>query len=302
MPYVNLILRCPAAHAEALSDALGKAGARAVSLVDAAAGTPSEQAIFGEPGMPQEALWEQCEITALVDDNLDAAALVQAAARTLGLATTPAWRAEPVADADWVRLTQSQFAPIAISPRLWIVPTWHQAPDATAINIRLDPGVAFGTGSHPTTRLCLQWLDTHLMPGETVIDYGCGSGILAIAAMKLGAAAATGIDIDPQAVAAARDNARANGVAIHFAGTEERVAAPADLLVANILANPLRALAPLLAGLVRPEGRLVLAGILSEQRAEMIAHYATWFDLSAWAHDEGWVCLAGPRRHAGAAA
>ena len=206
-----------------------------------------------------------------------------------------------------MRLTQSQFEPIPISPRLWIVPTWHTPSDPGAINIVLDPGLAFGTGSHPTTRLCLRWLDDHLQGGENVLDYGCGSGILAIAAIKLGAASATGVDVDSQAVQASRDNAIANRVTdIQFflpnACPElcRRDALPGsfDLVVANILTNPLRMLAPLLANATRQGGHIVLSGILEEQAQEVMKIYQQWFDLNAPIFEEGWTCLSGCKRPA----
>jgi ribosomal protein L11 methyltransferase len=192
-----------------------------------------------------------------------------------------------------VRLTQSQFKPIRISSRLWIVPSWEQVPDANAINIRLDPGAAFGTGSHATTRLCLAWLEANLRGGETVLDYGCGSGILAIAALRLGAARATGVDIDPQAVLAARANAMQNRVSadFHAPGDEPRPAS--DVVLANILAGPLIALAPLLAAATRPAGRIVLSGVLEAQAEEVIAAYSAWYAMSAPVLDEGWALLAG---------
>ena len=212
----ELSLMCPEEKVEALSDALNELGALSVSIDDAAAGTEGEQPIFGEPGMPEEALWHTCAVSALFPTNSDPAAIAAAAARAAGLAKPPVHQIETVEEADWVRLTQAQFEPIRISAGLWIVPTWHAAPDPHAINIRLDPGVAFGTGSHPTTRLCLMWLEENIHRGESVLDYGCGSGILTIAASKLGAGNVSGIDIDPQALEAARYNARQNGVSAEF--------------------------------------------------------------------------------------
>jgi ribosomal protein L11 methyltransferase len=199
-----------------------------------------------------------------------------------------------------VQNNREQFQPIRISDRIWIVPTWHSAPQPEAINISLDPGAAFGTGSHPTTRLCLQWLEANLVPAahSSVLDYGCGSGILAIASMKLGAANAIGVDIDRQAVDAARYNARQNAVAIEISATDNVLHAIADITVANILANPLKVLAPLLAAHTRPRGSLVLAGILDHQAEEIIAIYLPWFELAVWKCDEGWSCIAGLRRNA----
>ena len=195
-----------------------------------------------------------------------------------------------------MRLTQAQFDPIRISSRLWIVPTWHTPTDPTAINIALDPGLAFGTGSHPTTRLCLRWLDTHIKGGETVLDYGCGSGILAIAAMKLGAGSAIGVDVDAQAVLASHDNAEANQVRADFYLPDGVALAQYDVVVANILTNPLRALAPLLAGATRSGGRIVLSGILAEQAGDVMRIYAQWFDLDPAVLEDGWCCLSGVKK------
>jgi ribosomal protein L11 methyltransferase len=201
-----------------------------------------------------------------------------------------------VADLDWVQHNRDQFQPIEISPRIWIVPTWHSAPVADAINIALDPGAAFGTGSHPTTRLCLQWIEQHVSPSTTsFLDYGTGSGVLAIAAMKLGAQKAVGTDIDPQAVEAARFNAAQNDVSIEFFASDVGLDFVADITVANILANPLKVLAPLLASHTRSGGRLALAGILDEQADDIVAIYAPYFAMRPWRSEQGWVCIAGTR-------
>ena len=228
----------------------------------------------------------------------DAAAALAAAARAAHLALPP-YATRAVAEQDWVRATQAQFAPIPIAGKLWVVPSWCTPPDPGAINLILDPGLAFGTGSHPTTRLCLAWLATCLGRGERVLDYGCGSGILAIAAAKLGAGEVVGVDVDPQAMVASRANAAANGVAATFTTPDELAAlAPPrfDVLVANILANPLVLLAPALAMRVRAGGRIVLSGILAPQAGAVAAAYAPWFIISAWDGDDGWVALAGVRR------
>jgi ribosomal protein L11 methyltransferase len=223
--------------------------------------------------------------------------MLTAAARTIGLHDTPSHRIEVLADNDWVRLKQSQLDPITISPRLWIVTTWHKTSLTSAINIALDPGLAFGTGSHPTTRLCLRWLDANLQGGESVLDYGCGSGILAIAAMKLGAAHAIGIDIDPQAVIASRDNAVANNVNhVEFFLPNKAPHRTYDLVVANILTNPLRMLAPLLANAAQPGGLIVLSGILEEQAQDVMDIYSQWFDMNQPVFEDGWSCLSGRKR------
>jgi ribosomal protein L11 methyltransferase len=305
MPWLSLVVDSDAEHAEALSEALLELGALSVDLLDADADTPDEQAIFGEPGEPPPGVWQHNRVSALFDSDRDVAAILHQAAADSGLEQIPEYRIATLADNDWVRMTQSQFAPIPISPRLWIVPTWHAPSDPNAINIVLDPGLAFGTGSHPTTRLCLRWLDRNLRGGESVLDYGCGSGILAIAALKLGAAHATGVDVDSQAVIASRHNAEANrvGNAEFYLPDEGPDLSPGgqlqsgfDLVIANILTNPLRMLAPLLANAAKPGGQIVLSGILEQQAQEVMNIYQQWFDLDAPMFDEGWSCLSGRRR------
>lgn len=297
MPWLTLTVDTDAQHAEALSEALLELGALSVDLLDADADTPDEQAIFGEPGEPPPGVWQHNRVSALFDDDRDAVAILHEAAIRIGLKEIPEYRIETLADNDWVRLTQSQFDPIPISSRLWIVPTWHTPSNPDAINIVLDPGLAFGTGSHPTTRLCLRWLDNNIKGGESVLDYGCGSGILAIAALKLGAARAVGIDVDSQAVIASRDNAVANRVGnVQFCLPDEAPQDACDLVVANILTNPLRLLAPLLAKATRQGGQIVLSGILEEQAQEIMNIYRQWFNLDAPVFEEGWSCLSGTKR------
>lgn len=296
MGWIALTLRVPGSRAEALSDALLELGALSASVEDARAGSPDEQAIYGEPGEPAAQSWDDSVVSALLEGDADAEALLRAASEAAGLRELPAFRVEPVPEQDWVRLTQAQFEPIQVSPRLWVVPTWHQPPDPAAVNLSIDPGVAFGTGSHPTTRLCLAWLDAHIRGGETVLDYGCGSGILAVAALRLGAARAVGVDIDPQAPAAARHNAEVNGVAGRFTVEAGVADGSADVVVANILANPLRLLAPVLARAARPGGALVLSGILEEQAADVAQAYEPWCTMTISGSLDGWVCLAGTKR------
>ncbi|GLS04501.1 ribosomal protein L11 methyltransferase [Chitiniphilus shinanonensis] len=295
MPWTELRITTDSKHAEALSDALFDLGALSVSIEDAAAGTAEEKPIFGEPGEPVDQMWDRSVVVAHLGDDMDPALTVTAAANAAGIAV-PVFETVTVEEQDWVRLTQSQFEPIPISERLWITPTWHDAPDPQAINIALDPGLAFGTGSHPTTRLCLQWLDRNIQPGETVLDYGCGSGILAIAARKVGAGATHGVDIDPQAMIASRQNAEQNGVEIAFFLPDAAPQGEYDVVVANILTNPLKALAPMLASRVRAGGRIALSGILAEQADEVRALYGAWFDFAPAATEDGWVCLSGRKR------
>jgi ribosomal protein L11 methyltransferase len=293
MPWQSVRILVDSKQAEPLSDALIEAGALSVSLEDADAGTLDETPLFGEPEYPTAELWPHSIASVLLDEHADVAQMLAAAAKQADIPVPTEYSIETVAEQDWVRLTQSQFDPIPISPRLWIVPTWHDAPDSSAINLKLDPGLAFGTGSHPTTRLCLRWLDARLQGGETLLDYGCGSGILAIAAVKLGAARVDGVDIDAQAVTASHDNAELNAVDARFCLPAELAPAQYDIVVANILTNPLKGMAPLLAGRVRPGGQLVLSGILAEQADEVMAVYRTWFVFEPPATDEGWVRLTG---------
>src|SRR5512135_2582743 len=216
MSWLTLTVDADAAGAESLSDSLLELGALSVDVHDAHAGTIGEKPVFGEPDEPPPSLWAHNRITALFSPDAPVEEILHQAVNAAGLPATPKYRIATLADNDWVRLTQSQFEPIRISQRLWIVPTWHTPSDPAAINIVLDPGLAFGTGSHPTTQLCLRWLDANLQGGESVLDYGCGSGILTIAALKLGAASAIGVDLDVQAIRASRDNAAANQVAAQF--------------------------------------------------------------------------------------
>jgi len=295
MSWLSLTVNADAAYAESLSEALLELGALSVDMHDADADTPQENAIFGEPGEPSASLWLHNSVTALFSADADVTAILLQASKVAGLPHSPPHQISTLQDNDWVRLTQSQFDPIRISQRLWIVPTWHTPVDDQAINIVLDPGLAFGTGSHPTTRLCLRWLDENIQGGESVLDYGCGSGILAIAAMKLGAGHAFGIDVDAQAVQSSSDNAAANKVIAIFP-LPEGTPAPADIVVANILTNPLKMLAPLLASATRQRGRIVLSGVLSEQAEDVMQIYAQWFDLAPAVIEDGWACLSGIKK------
>lgn len=302
MALVSLVLELGADEANRLSDVLLGAGALSISLEDPLAGTPYEVPLYDEPQWDEHnepTGWTRLRLRVLVDENRlpgdgGACALLASAALAAGI-PAPGYSVEPVDDQDWVRKTQSQFEPIRITGRLWIVPSWHAAPDPDAINIALDPGIAFGTGSHPTTKLCLRWLESTVRGGETVLDYGCGSGILGIAASRLGAGRIVGVDIDPAAVTSARENARRNNVEAEFFGVGTALGVGADLLVANILANPLKVLAPLLAQYTRCGGGIALSGVLIAQAEEVIAAYSPWFTFEPGAEDEGWVCLSGRR-------
>lgn len=291
--WVSVTIETDAAHAEALSDALMAAGAISASVEDAQAGTDLETPQFGEPGSPTTPLWEISRVIALFEPAADLRQRIAIALGEARLAIPADMAFEEVAEQDWVRLTQSQFDPIRISDRLWIVPSWHVAPDPNAINLELDPGLAFGTGSHPTTRLCLEWLEVNVDPGMSVLDYGCGSGILGIAALKLGAGDVLGVDIDPSALIAAADNAERNGVAMRLQPSSAPLEETFDCVVANILTNPLMLLAPLLSARLKPGGRLALSGVLETQAGQVIEAYAPYLALRVGATHEGWVRLEG---------
>jgi ribosomal protein L11 methyltransferase len=293
MAWLSLSIQTDCLHAEALADALLEEGALAASIEDADAGTADEMPQFGEPGSITRPGWERSRVVALLKLETDSARLVRVCATRAGLEETPTFSQEEIAEQDWVQLTQAQFEPIRVSGRLWIVPSWHDAPDPEAIVLVLDPGMAFGTGSHPTTRLCLEWLEGCVTPASSLLDYGCGSGILAIAAARLGASDVLGVDIDPQAVLASISNAERNKVAVRFQDSQHELQGQFDIVVANILANPLKVLAPAICGHVRRGGRLALSGILAEQTEELVAAYAPYLLLRVADSRDGWVCLAG---------
>jgi len=295
MSYQQITINVNDAVAECLADALMEHGALSAAIEDAYAGTENEQAIFGEPGMPTEQIWQQSKVIALFGENDDAAAMIQAASQECGLKDL-AYTSEILADQDWVRLTQAQFDPIQISERLWITPSWHEAPNSNAVNHQPPPGLAAGPGRPPTPRLCLKWLDTQLKGGESVLDYGCGSGILTIAALKLGAGSAVGVDIDEQAICASKDNAAQNNVDAQFYLPDGLPQGQFDIVVANILANPLRMLGEMLAARTKQGGRIVLSGLLDEQVEELSDIYRQWFNIEPAEIDEGWARLSGVKR------
>ena len=293
MTWLSIAIETDCQHAEALADALLEAGALSASIEDADAGTAAETPQFGEPGSVTTPGWDRSRVIALLEAGADASALVAACAPLAGLVDIPSFSQEEVAEQNWVQLTQSQFDPIRVSDRLWIVPSWHVAPDPEAIVLVLDPGMAFGTGSHPTTRLCLEWLERTVSTDISILDYGCGSGILGIAAAKLGAKEVLGVDIDLQAVSAAKSNAELNTVSARFEDSTKEIKGQFDIVVANILSNPLKALAPAICAHVRPGGRLALSGILTEQSDDLIEAYSPYVALSVADSRDGWVCLAG---------
>jgi ribosomal protein L11 methyltransferase len=295
--FVALRFDAAAGDADAWGEALLDAGAQSIDVADPHEGTADESPLYDEAGSAAPGLWPVSRITALfarASDLEQALRRLAAAGRAL-----PPHETYQVPDRDWVRATQAQFGPMRIGERMWIVPSWCEPVDPTAVNLALDPGLAFGTGSHPTTRLCLQWLLRELAAGESVLDYGCGSGILAIAACRLGAGRVVGTDIDSQALAASAANAKRNRVSAAFM-SPERLAAeettPFDVVVANILANPLRMLAPALAARVKPGGHIVLSGILDVQATPLIGVYRRWFNIGVCEIDDGWIALAGIRR------
>lgn len=300
----ELVLHAPQALVERIGDALAdELDALSVSVEDSDADTEAEQALFGEPGLPAPAAaWARSTLRALFAERTQAeAAATRLLAQDWGEGLQLQAIAE-VAEQDWVRITQSQFEPIAITPGFWIVPSWHDAPPQAQRVLRLDPGMAFGTGTHPTTRMCLRWIALHAQarsPWPRVLDYGCGSGILAIAAALHGARAVDAVDLDPLALAACAENARRNAVTLQVA-PPDAAQGPYALVLANILAMPLRLLAPLLAGLVAPGGWLVLAGMLERQADELRADYAPHLAIDVLDAEEGWVLMGG--RRAGVAA
>lgn len=288
----ELQLLAPEDRVEPISDALQALDALSVSVEDADSGTQAERALFGEPGLPPLAQsWQRSRMVALFTDQ----AAAQEAARLLALqdffAGCEVQSIAPVPEQDWVRLTQSQFDPVPVTPTFWIVPTWHQVPPEATHVIRLDPGLAFGTGTHPTTRMCLRWIARHGLAGQRVLDYGCGSGILAIGAALHGAAQVDAVDIDEAAVQSTRDNATANGVPL-AAGLPDLAQGLYGTVLANILATPLKVLAPLLCGHVQPGGALVLAGVLERQTEELQRAYAPYVPLAVADAEDGWVLLA----------
>jgi ribosomal protein L11 methyltransferase len=283
--------------ADAVADALMEAGALAVDVADLHAESDAEQPIFGEPGMTLDARWADSRIAALFDqgestDQLDAL-WNKLRVEFDGFLGTHEFRIVP--ETDWVRATQAQFEAIEITPTLWIVPTWCDPPRADAINLRVDPGLAFGTGTHPTTRLCLEWLSAQSLRGKTVLDYGCGSGILAMAAAALGAQSVLGVDIDPHAIETAELNTRANQLEVRYATSTNALGGQYGIVVANILAGPLTVLAPAICSHVAPGGALALAGILTPQVERITEAYAPWIALSVNASRDSWVCMTGIR-------
>jgi len=295
MAWVSLHIEAHSQNADLLSDTLMEIGALSASIEDANAETPDEQPIFGEPGDPPPGIWNKNIISALFNDDVDVNAVMAEVEAITGFKDL-SYTTETVAEQDWVRATQSQFDPIRITDDLWIVPTWHDAPNPEALNIVLDPGLAFGTGSHPTTHLCLTWLVDQVKPHHQVLDYGCGSGILAIAAKKLGASEVVGVDIDAQAIISSEFNAEQNQVFADFYMATDYPEKQADIVVANILSSALSVLAPALAGACKQGGKIALSGILREQAEQVSAIYAEWFTMEVPVFMDSWTLLTGTKK------
>jgi len=294
-----LALLAPADAVDPLSDLLADVlGALSVSIEDADAGSDAEQPVFDEPGIAANSRWRRARVSALFDDEAAATEAATAVVAAFAASEMHVVSIAPVADEDWVRLTQAQFGPCRIADGFWIVPTWSDVPAGAREVIRLDPGRAFGTGTHPTTRMCLRWIADHGTAGGStwphVLDYGSGSGVLAIAASRFGAREVDAVDVDPAAIETTRANALANGVVLR-AGTPQLADKRYSLVLANILAAPLKLLAPVLSALVAPGGEIVLSGVLERQRDELRAAYAPWIALDAAGHDDGWILLVGTR-------
>jgi len=289
MPWLQLTFYSTKESAETLADLLSEAGAAAVTMQDAA-----DQPLY-EPPPGATPLWQLTNVVGLFDADFDSDVIVTGL-KAQWTGEFPDYRSELLEDQDWERAWMDDFKPMRFGRRLWIVPSWHDAPESDAVNIMLDPGLAFGTGTHPTTRLCLEWLDANEIQGKTVIDYGCGSGILALAAALLGAERVIGVDNDPQALVATLDNAQRNGVSIQAYLPKEAPQEPADVMVANILAGPLIELAPQLASLVKPGGAIALSGILPEQAEDVANTYSAWFAMQSPVEHDGWIRLEGVKR------
>lgn len=295
MAWVSLKIEAQDNTADLISDTLMEIGALSAIIEDANADTLDEQPIFGEPGDPPPGIWQQNLVSALFDEGVDVANIMANLQQKTKLSNLQ-YSTEIIQEQDWVRATQSQFDPIRITDHLWIVPTWHSAPNADAINIVLDPGLAFGTGSHPTTHLCLAWLTQAVSPQDTVLDYGCGSGILAIAAKKLGASNVVGTDIDAQAIQSSLYNAEQNEVIAEFYHASKYQTREFDIVVANILSSALSVLAPALAKSCKSGGKIALSGILKEQAADVSAIYTEWFDMQTPQTMDSWVLLTGTKK------
>lgn len=293
--WINLKIRASAAYAHMMSDALIDLGALSCSIEDSYLNSENEEALFGEPNIPSNTIWQHNTVESLFDAAVSIDTIINELKTITGLSHID-YTLDSVEEQNWVALTQSQFEPINILDKLWIVPSWHTSPNPDAINIILDPGLAFGTGSHPTTHLCLEWLIKEVNINDHVLDYGCGSGILSIAAKKCGAKEVIGVDIDPQAIIASTHNAKENHAGVQFYNSESTLTFEADIVVANILSSALSVLAPLIAKACKPHGKIALSGILKEQIEMLTEIYSTWFDLNKPIEREGWILLSGTKK------
>jgi len=294
MVWTNIIVQTNADTADEITDYLIELGAISASIQDKNLNKNNEEIIFGEPHNGPQQYWQENSVSALFEERINTddikSHLENFLKQEIEIHVTK------IADQDWVKTSQEQFQPICIRDQFWILPTWHKHQLKDGINLILDPGLAFGTGSHPTTHLCIEWLIDHVEKTHHVLDYGCGSGILAIAAKKLGCNSALGVDIDPQALIASKDNAILNNEAIIFKETSGSIETKADLVVANILSSALSVLAPALAGYCKPNGMIALSGILEAQENQIKTIYQEWFDINNVTRKEGWVCISGVRR------
>jgi len=295
MAWTNLTIQTSADSAEKTTDYLIDLGALSASIQDKNLNQNNEEIIFGEPHNGPQQYWQQNSISALFEENIDVDRIKNKLEHFLNKKIEVI--VSRVKDEDWVKTSQDQFHPICIRDKFWIIPTWHRHELKNGINLILDPGLAFGTGSHPTTHLCIEWLIDHVKKNNQVLDYGCGSGILAIAAKKIGCQSALGVDIDPQALIASKDNALLNNVTIQISSSSEPIEIKADLIVANILSSALSVLAPALASHCKPNGMIALSGILEAQENYIKEIYKEWFDIDNVTKKEGWVCISGIRRN-----
>ena len=293
--WINLKIRAGADYAHIMSDALIELGALSCAIEDSYLNSENEEALFGEPNIPSNTIWQHNTVESLFDAAVSIDTIINELKTITGLPHID-YTLDTVEEQNWVALTQSQFEPINIFDKLWIVPSWHTSPNPDAINIILDPGLAFGTGSHPTTHLCLEWLIKEVNINDHVLDYGCGSGILSIAAKKCGAKQVIGVDIDPQAIIASIHNAKENHVDVQFYNSELPLTFEADIVVANILSSALSVLAPLIAKACKPHGKIALSGILKEQIEMLTEIYSRWFDLNNPIEREGWILLSGTKK------
>ena len=295
MTWANLIVQINKEDVDSISDYLIELGAISTSIEDTNLNQNNEELIFGVPNIQSQQFWENNTVQALFEKKINIE-IIKAAIKNKFTDSILLLSTKDVEDTDWVKSTQTQFSPIRINDKLWIIPTWHKIQDKNAINLILDPGLAFGTGTHPTTHLCLLWLLDNINQNLSVLDYGCGSGILGIAAKKIGAKKVIGVDIDNQAIKASKDNSEMNNVQISWSNTKEKIDFKADLVVANILSSALRVLAPILAEHCITNGKIALSGILESQEDDIKKIYNSWFDLDPSYKKDGWVLISGTKR------